>query len=126
MGVVHPTKLKQDCVCENHYQIIMKTMLQEKETIHCSITIWFTNLCLCASSHKIPAAKAAVDKEREKLEKIWAWNLTKDRSKKKVNYEAKTSGATVDFASLMDTCHLKNAELEAKSPKIPRSGCTPR
>ena len=26
---------------------------------------------------KIPAAKAAVDKEREKLEKISAWNLTK-------------------------------------------------
>ena len=31
---------------------------------------------------KIPAAKAAVDKECEKLEKISAWNLTKVRSKK--------------------------------------------
>ena len=31
---------------------------------------------------KIPAAKAAVDKEWEKLEKISAWNLTKVRSKK--------------------------------------------
>ena len=31
--------------------------------------------------------------------------------------EAKTSGATVHFASLMDTCHLKNAELEAKHKK---------
>ena len=29
------------------YRIIMKTILQEKETIHCSITIWFTNLFLC-------------------------------------------------------------------------------
>ena len=28
-------------------QIIMKTILQEKGTIHCSITIWFTNLFLC-------------------------------------------------------------------------------
>ena len=28
--------------------------------------------------------------------------------------EAKTSGATVHFASLMDICHLKNAKLEAK------------
>ena len=28
--------------------------------------------------------------------------------------EAGTSGATVHFASLMDICHLKNAELEAK------------
>ena len=31
--------------------------------------------------------------------------------------EAKTSGATVHFASLMDICHLKNAELEAKHQK---------
>ena len=28
--------------------------------------------------------------------------------------EARTSGAKVHFASLMDICHLKNAELEAK------------
>ena len=32
---------------------------------------------------KIPAAKAAVDKEWEKLEKIPAWDLTKVRSKKR-------------------------------------------
>ena len=66
---------------------------------------------------KIPAAKAAVDKEWEKLEKISAWNLTKDKSKKQVIDEARTSGATVDFLSLMDICDLKNAELEAKHQK---------
>ena len=31
--------------------------------------------------------------------------------------EARTSGATVHFASLMDICHLKNAALEAKHQK---------
>ena len=67
---------------------------------------------------KIPAAKAAVDKECEKLEKISAWNLTKVRSKSDVIGEARTSGATVYFASLMDICHLKNAELEAKHQKF--------
>ena len=66
---------------------------------------------------KIPAAKAAVDKEWEKLEKISAWNLTKVKSKKQEIDEARTSGATVHFASLMDICHLKNAELEAKHQK---------
>ena len=66
---------------------------------------------------KIPAAKAAVDKEWEKLEKISAWNLTKVKSKKQVIDEARTSGATVHFASLMDICHLKNAELKAKHQK---------
>ena len=53
----------------------------------------------------------------EKLEKISAWNLTKVKSKKQVIDEARMSGATVHFASLMDICHLKNAELEAKHQK---------
>ena len=75
---------------------------------------------------KIPAAKAAVDKEWEKLEKILAWDLTKVRSKKEVIDEARTKGAKVHFASLMDICHLKNADLEAKAPKIQRSSCTQR
>ena len=66
---------------------------------------------------KILTAKAAVDKECEKLQKISAWNLTKVTSKKQVIEEARTSGATVHFASLMDICHLKIAELEAKHQK---------
>ena len=52
-----------------------------------------------------------------KVEKISAWNLTRVSSKKEVIDEARTSGATVHFASLMDICHLKNAELEAKHQK---------
>ena len=66
---------------------------------------------------KIRAAKAAADKEWEKLDKISAWNLTKVRSKKEVIDEARTSGAIVHFASLMDICFLKNAELETKHQK---------
>ena len=66
---------------------------------------------------KIPAAKAAVDKECENLEKILAWDLTKVRSKSEVIDEARTKGAKVHFASLMDICHLKNAELETKHQK---------
>ena len=50
----------------------------------------------------ILAPKATVDKEWEKLEKISAWNLTKVTSKKEVIDEARTSGAKVHFASLMD------------------------
>ena len=75
---------------------------------------------------KIPAAKAALDKEWENLEKISAWNVTKVRSKKEVIDEAGTKGVKVRFASLMDICHFKNAELETKAPKIQRSSCTPR
>ena len=47
------------------------------EKIHYSATIWFTNLIPLPQALKIPAAKAAVDKEWEKLEKVSACNLTK-------------------------------------------------
>ena len=63
---------------------------------------------------KIPDAKAAVEREWEKLEMILAWQLTKVRSKKEVIDEARTKGAEVHFASLMDICHVENAELETK------------
>ena len=107
----------QDCVWENHYRLIMKTILQEKEDNslqHYNLVHKFIPM---SQAMKIPAAKAAVDKEWEKLEKISAWNLTKVRSKKQVIDEARTSGAKVHFASLMDICHLKTAELEAKHQK---------
>ena len=52
-----------------------------------------------------------------KLEKILAWQLMKVRNKKEVIDEARTSGATVHLASLMDICHLKYAELKAKHQK---------
>ena len=69
---------------------------------------------LMPQAMKIPAAKAAVDKEWEKLDKIPAWDKTKVRSKKEVIDEARTKDGKVHFPSLMDMCHLKNAELEAK------------
>ena len=65
-----------------------------------------------------PAAKAAVDEEWEILEKIPAWDLTKVRSKSEVIDEARTKGAKVHFASLMDMLFfLKNAELETRHKK---------
>ena len=58
-----------------------------------------------------------MDKEWEKLDKILARDLRKERCRKEVIDEARTKGAKVHFASLMDICHLKNAELEAKHQK---------
>ena len=72
---------------------------------------------LMPQAMKIPAAKAAVDKEWEKLEKISAWNLTKVRNKSEVIDEARTKCRKVHFVSLMDICRLKNAELETKHQK---------
>ena len=67
---------------------------------------------------KILEAKAAVDKEWEKLEKMPPRTLTKVRSKKEVIQEAQTDGRTVHSAALMDICHLKKSELEAKFKKF--------
>ena len=75
---------------------------------------------------KIPAAEAAVDEEWEKLEKIPPWDLTKVRNKSEVIDEARKEGRKKHFASLMDLCHLKKAELETKHQKYKRSSCTPR
>ena len=50
---------------------------------------WVRKFIPLPQAMKIPAAKAAVDKEWETLEKISAWNLTKVRSKKEVIDEAR-------------------------------------
>ena len=57
-------------------------------------------------------AKAAVDKEWKKLETIPAWDLGKVKSKKEVVLEEQRVKNKVHFATLMDICYLKNAELE--------------
>ena len=54
---------------------------------------------------KIPDAKAAVDKEWGKLEKLQAWQVTKVKSKEEVIQKAPKEGRTVHFATVMDVCH---------------------
>ena len=97
---------------EDHIEGKEDNSLQHKNLLHKFIPV--------PQAMKIPAATAAVDKEWEKLEKISAWNLTKVRSKKEVIDEARTKGAKVHFASLMDFLSSENAELEAstKSTKV--------
>ena len=48
------------------------------------------------------------------LETIQALKLEQVKSKKKVVLEAQRIKSKVQFASLLDLCHLKNAELEPK------------
>ena len=55
--------------------------------------------------------------KNEKLKTIPAWKLEKVRSKKEIVLEAQRDKRKVHFASLMDICHLKNAELEQKLQK---------
>ena len=87
--------------------------------------------CMNSWSHdmpqalKIPDARAAVEKELDKLENLPAWQLTKVRNINEVITEARNEGRTVHFASFMDLCHLKKSELEPQFQKQ-RSSRTPR
>ena len=61
-----------------------------------------------------PDAKAAVDKEWDKLEILPTWHMTKVKSKKDVIQEARKEQRTVHLSTLIDICHLKNAESEPR------------
>ena len=80
-----------ECVWRTLNLQITKVILQEKVRIHCS-TYLVHKFIPMPQAMKIPAAKAAVDKEWEKLENISAWNLTKVKSKKQVIDEARDVG----------------------------------
>ena len=103
----------QECVWKNLYKNNHEDHIAGKgdnSLQHCSLVHKYIPM---PQAMKIPAAKAAVEKEWEKLENISAWDMTKVRSKKRW----RTKDAKVHFASLMDICHLKNAELETKHQK---------
>ena len=59
----------------------------------------------------IPEAREALEAEWAKLEAKKAWDITKVRPKAEVIREAKATGRTIHFGSLMDLCHLKNSQL---------------
>ena len=48
---------KRMLVWKNLYQIIMRTMLQERVTIHYKCTIWYTNLFSCLKPWRFPLQK---------------------------------------------------------------------
>ena len=89
VGVMHPTKLKTKLACileadEStrmrmgnsipHYHPDHIAGKRENSLQHYNLVHKFIPM---PEAMKIPAAKAAVDNEWEKLEKISAWNLTK-------------------------------------------------
>ena len=114
----------QDCVWENLYRIIMKAMLQEKETLHCSITIWFTNLFLCLKPWKFPQQT----QQWTRNGKMWkrfrrgTWRkseVTSDRWSK--DEGCKSSFCLTDGHMSSEKCWIGD-----KAPKIQTSSCTPR
>ena len=70
----------QECVWVIRCRIFIKTILLgkgENSSQHYNLVHKFIPM---PQAMKIPAAKAAVDKEWEKLEKISAWDVTKSET----------------------------------------------
>ena len=128
VGVVHPIKSKQnlrvvwkpvnppECVWKNLYRIIMRTILQEKVTIHYSITISFTNLFLCLKPWKFPQQRHQWKRNGKNWRKFRRGTWRKSEVRKR--WSMKQGRRAQRFISPhWWTCHLINAELEAKHQK---------
>ena len=136
MGVVHPVKSKQnllvfwklvnlhDCAWENHCRIIMKTILQEKETTHYSITMWFTKLFQC---FKLQQHRQRWTRNGRKIEENFS--VGPDESQKQEergdrwskDEECKSTFRITDGLILFENCWVGG-----KAPKVQRSSCIPR
>ena len=76
---------------------------------------------------KIPDAKAAVNKEWEKREKLPAWQLNKVKSKKEVILEAQRDTEKVHFATSMDICpSQKKRGVGTNISEVQRTSRAPR
>ena len=77
----------QDCVWKNLYWITMRTILQEKVTIHCNTTIWYTNLFLCLKPWRFPQQKQQWIKNGRNLKRFrrgtWQKSETNQRWSRK-------------------------------------------
>ena len=107
----------QGCVWKNLYQNIMRTILQEKGTTQYSITIWYTILFLCLKQWRYPQQKQQWIKNGRKLKRFRRGTQQKSETNQRWLMKQGQKGIRVHFASLMDICHLKNAELDTKHQK---------
>ena len=104
----------QECVWKNLYQNIMRTFLQEKGTTQYNITIWCANLFLCLRQWRYPQQKQQWIKNGRNLKRFRRGTLQKSEVNQRWSTKQGRRAEKFIFASLMDVCHLKNAELETK------------
>ena len=111
-----PTKARDQGKKEHHTNIT-KIISLKKGWIHWIITILFTNSFRCLEQWGFRMQRQQWWNNGKSWRKFRHGSWRKSETKKEVIDEARTKGAQVHFASLMDICHLKNAELETKHPK---------
>ena len=97
----------QDREWNQLFKEVMKTTSQRKGVNSMNHENLVHKFIPMQTAMKIPDAKAAVEKEWDKVVK----------SKKEVILEAKKNKSKVHYASVMVLCHFRNAELEPKFQK---------
>ena len=131
----------QECAWKNLYQTIMRTILQEEETIHYNITIWYTNLFLCLKQWRYPQQKQQWIKNGrnlkifrrgtwQKSETNQRWSMRQGRRAEKfilphwwthvMNWRQSTKNTKVDLCFeamqyLQNTDHQHHKGLQQKS-----------
>ena len=114
-----------ECVWKNLHWIVMRTILQEEGTIHYNITIWYTNFPM-PQAMKIPAAKAAVDKEWEKIGEDSGVGPDESQKQKRGDRWSKDEGRKSSFCLIGGHKSFEECRIGGKAPKIQRSSCIPR
>ena len=115
-------KTKHPCIVEAHESTRNEDHIAENGSNLISHDDLLHQFIPMPQGMKILEAKEAVDQEWEKLEKLLAWQFVQSvKSKREAIPEAQREDK-IHFASLMDICHLKNAELEPKCHQKYRDG----
>ena len=82
--------------------------------IHYSTTIWFTNLFLCLKLWKFLQRKQQWTRNGKNWRKFRRGTWRKSKVRNRWSMKQGRRALQFHFASLMDICHLKNAELKEK------------
>ena len=89
---------------------------------HWRYTTWFR----CHKQWKYRMQRPQWIKNGKSSKRIQHGSWTKWRARRRLFWKHKESKEQVHFATLMDICHLKNAELERRIPELQWPGCPPR
>ena len=110
----------QDCVWENLYRTIMKTIIQKKETIHHSITIWLTFLHSYASKPKKLQQQRQQWIKNGEIGEIFGGEPNESQKKERGDRWSKDERRESSFRLTDGHMSLEECWIGGKAPKIRR------
>ena len=131
VGVVNPTKVKQnlrvmnlqECVWEIRYQIIMKTILQERRQLITALQFCHKLIDFFASNYEKFMQQTQRWTRNGKNWRISAWNLTKVRSNKTSDLWSEDEGRKSFFCITDGHTSFEKCWIGGKNTKTPRWYC---